>query len=133
MSASDSNSAIYISDTPAQIKNKIKRHAFSGGGDTAELHAQNGGNTDVDVSYQYLRFFLEDDAELEKIREEYSKGTMSTMELKERCVSVISEVVKKLQDAKKLVTDDTVSSFMDPNRPKNVKLKPCVTLTTSLN
>lgn len=31
MSASDSNSAIFMSDTPAQIKNKINKHAFSGG------------------------------------------------------------------------------------------------------
>ena len=52
MSASDANSAIYINDTPAQIKNKINRHAFSGGGDTAQLHALNGGNCDIDVSFQ---------------------------------------------------------------------------------
>ena len=28
-----------------------------------------GGNCDVDISYQYLTFFLEDDAKLEKIAE----------------------------------------------------------------
>jgi tryptophanyl-tRNA synthetase len=98
MSASDANSAIYISDTPAQIKNKIKKHAFSGGGDTAALHAENGGNCDVDVAFQYLRFFLDDDAELKSIRVAYTAGTMSTMELKERCVDVVSALVKTMQD-----------------------------------
>jgi hypothetical protein len=34
-----------------------------------EDHQKNGGNCDVDVSYQYLKFFLEDDVQLEEIRE----------------------------------------------------------------
>jgi tryptophanyl-tRNA synthetase len=59
MSSSIPNSAILLTDAPAQIKNKLKRYAFSGGGDTAELHKKNGGNPDVDVAFQYLSFFLE--------------------------------------------------------------------------
>ena len=97
MSASEANTAIYISDTPAQIKNKIKRYAFSGGGDTAALHEANGGNCDVDVSFQYLRFFLDDDSELERIQCDYSKGIMSTMQLKQRCIEVVSDLVESIQ------------------------------------
>ena len=33
-----------------------------------EEHQAKGGNCEVDVSYQYLSFFLEDDEKLEKIR-----------------------------------------------------------------
>ena len=69
MSASDVNSSIYMSDTPNQIKNKINRHGFSGGRETEEEHRQLGGNPDVDVSYQYLSFFLENDEELAQIGE----------------------------------------------------------------
>ena len=69
MSASDVNSSIYMSDTPNQIKNKVNRHGFSGGRETEEEHRRLGGNTDVDVSYQYLGFFLEDDDELAQIGE----------------------------------------------------------------
>lgn len=69
MSASDVNSSIYMSDTPNQIKNKINRHGFSGGRETEEEHRRLGGNPDVDVSYQYLSFFLEDDEELAQIGE----------------------------------------------------------------
>ena len=47
---------------------QVNRHAYSGGGQTFEEHRKSGGNCDVDVSYQYLKFFLEDDAKLEKIR-----------------------------------------------------------------
>ena len=49
---------------------QISKYAFSGGRDTMEEHRQFGGNPDVDVSYQYLTFFLEDDnrlAEIEKV------------------------------------------------------------------
>lgn len=35
---------------------------------TTEEHRKNGGNCEVDVSFQYLRFFLEDDNRLEEIR-----------------------------------------------------------------
>jgi tryptophanyl-tRNA synthetase len=57
MSASKAETAIYLSDTPAQIKNKINRHAFSGGQDTAELHRQFGGNPDV-VSLLWISYCI---------------------------------------------------------------------------
>lgn len=74
-----------MSDTPNQIANKIKKHAFSGafhfpfcvsgavldvvvgGQETMEEHRKLGGNPDVDVAYQYLGFFLEDDEEYETL------------------------------------------------------------------
>ena len=42
MSASIPNSAVFVTDTPKQIKDKINKHAFSGGGATKELHIENG-------------------------------------------------------------------------------------------
>lgn len=69
MSASDANSSIFLTDTAKTVKNKINKYAFSGGGATVEEHKEKGGNCDVDISYQYLTFFLEDDEKLAKIRE----------------------------------------------------------------
>lgn len=48
---------------------QVNKHAFSGGKDTVEEHRKYGGNPDVDVSFMYLTFFLEDDEQLEKIRQ----------------------------------------------------------------
>lgn len=48
---------------------QVNKHAFSGGKDTVEEHRKFGGNPDVDVSFMYLTFFLEDDEQLEKIRQ----------------------------------------------------------------
>ena len=68
MSASDASSAIMVTDTPAQIKSKVNKHAFSGGQATLELQRERGANLDADVAYQYLKFFMEDDEELARVR-----------------------------------------------------------------
>ena len=62
MSASDDTSAIFLNDSAKAIKTKINKYAFSGGQESVEEHREKGGNADVDVSYQYLQFFMEDDA-----------------------------------------------------------------------
>merc|ERR1739838_102523 len=74
MSASDANSSIFLTDSAKEIKNKINKYAFSGGQATVEEHKAKGGDTDVDISYQYLTFFLEDDEKLAKIKSDYTRG-----------------------------------------------------------
>lgn len=64
MSASDSTSAIFLTDTPKEIENKIKKYAFSGGRETIEEHRKFGADLEVDISYNYLKFFYEDDDSL---------------------------------------------------------------------
>jgi tryptophanyl-tRNA synthetase len=64
MSSSNPISGIFLTDKPADIKNKVNKYAFSGGGATIEEHKANGANLDVDVPYQWLRFYLEDDDKL---------------------------------------------------------------------
>ena len=100
MSASVESSSILLSDKKNQILTKMRKYAFSGGRDTAEEQKRLGADPDVDVSYQYLRFFLEvsspcpvlclcanitqDDEELARIREDYKSGKMMTGEIKDR-------------------------------------------------
>ncbi len=43
-----------------------------------EEHREKGGDCDVDISYKYLTFFLEDDAQLDKIRK-VSSVVMATL------------------------------------------------------
>lgn len=111
MSASLPNTTIYLDDKPEQIKNKIKKYAFSGGGENAEEQKEKGANLHVDIAYQFLRFFLEDDDELEKIGQEYSAGRMMTGEVKIRCAEVLMEFVKEYQERRSKVTDEDVELF----------------------
>lgn len=116
MSASDPNSSIFMNDTPNQIKNKVNKHGFSGGRETEEEHRKYGGDTEVDVAYQYLSFFLDDDEELARIGEDYRAGRLLTGQLKARCIQVLQDFVKDFQARKAKVTDADVHAFMDVTR-----------------
>ncbi|VDN99493.1 unnamed protein product [Rodentolepis nana] len=114
MSASDPNSSIFLTDTPKQIKTKINKYAFSGGGATIEEHRQKGGNCDVDVSYQYLRFFLEDDEKLEKIRKDYTAGELLTGDLKKELITLLTNIVTEHQKRRAAITEEELNEFMTP-------------------
>lgn len=111
MSSSDDSSCILVSDTPDRVRKKV-RGAVSGGQDTKELQEKLGANLDVDVAYQYLQFFMEDDAELKRIGDEYKAGRMMTGEVKKILVETLVPMLTELQEARKAVTDETLASFM---------------------
>ncbi|GAA5899768.1 hypothetical protein JCM6882_005430 [Rhodosporidiobolus microsporus] len=116
MSASAAESSIYMTDTAKEIKTKINKYAFSGGQATIEEHRELGGNPDVDVSFQYLTFFLDDDAEVASIAEEYRAGRLLTGELKQKTISLLQDFVKAFQERRAAVTDELVAEFTDKNR-----------------
>lgn len=112
MSASDENTSIYVTDTDNQIKKKINRYAFSGGGETVEEQRAKGANLEVDIPYQYLKFFLESDDQLKDIGEKYSKGGLLTGEVKQELIKVLQEVIKNHREKRALVTDEVVEEYM---------------------
>eukprot|EP00210_Caulerpa_lentillifera_P006299 g6017.t1 len=114
MSASLDSSAIFVRDTPKQIKTKVNKYAFSGGGTTIEEHREKGGDLAVDVPYKYLSFFLDDDEKLEQIGRDYSSGKMLTGEIKAELIKVLTEMIKSHQEARAKVTDEVVDRFMTP-------------------
>ena len=116
MSASKETSSIFMHDTPNQIKNKINKYAISGGQETLEEQRRLGGNPDVDVSFQYLTFFVDDDDEIEKIAVDYRAGRLLTGELKKRCIQELQRVVGEFQERKSKVTDEMILQFMDGTR-----------------
>ena len=110
MSSSNENSAIFLTDTPEAIAEKIKTHAFSGGQETRALQEAKGADLEVDVAYQWLSFFLDDDDELAAIGASYSSGKgpyWSTGLVKDKLISLLQEMVAAHQ-AKRVLVDDTV-------------------------
>jgi tryptophanyl-tRNA synthetase len=108
MSASDPTSYIALTDGPSEVKNKINKYAFSGGQSTIEEHRKKGGNPDIDVCYQYLRMFLEeDDKKLQEIYDDYKSGKMLTSELKkitlEKMNNFLANHQKEREKAKSMV------------------------------
>ncbi len=104
---------IFLTDTPDQVRDKIKKHAFSGGRDTAKLHKELGANLEVDISYQWLRFFEEDDSKLEYVTKEYGSGRMFTKEVKDILADKVISMLAEHQTSRSKVTDEVVKHFYD--------------------
>lgn len=104
---------IFLTDSEDMVRNKIKRYAFSGGQDTAKLHKELGANLDVDISYQWLIFFEEDDIKLQSIAKEYSSGKMFTKEIKDILSDKVIIILKEHQKSRELITDELLTKFYD--------------------
>merc|ERR1712232_861702 len=115
MSGSNQNSAVYLADTPEQIKQKVMNHCLTGGRQTAKEQREKGADLDVCVAFQWLRFFLEDDEELAQIEKEYSTGTghyWSSGAVKERLVVELQKIVALHQERRAQITDEEVAEWM---------------------
>ena len=111
MSASVPNSAIFVTDTPKEIRKKINM-AFSGGRETLEEHRKYGGNPDVDIAFQYLKYYFEpDDKKLKEIEDEYRSGKLLTGELKQIAIEKITKFILKHQE-KREKAKDVIEDFI---------------------
>ena len=97
MSASVESTAIYTIDDEKTVEHKINKHAFSGGRDTVEEHRKKGGQPEIDVPYQWLVFFEEDDKKLQNIYHNYKSGKLLSGEIKAILIEKINKMLKKHQ------------------------------------
>ncbi len=93
---------IFTTDSIDEMKNKINKYAFSGGQPTLAEHRRLGGNPDIDMSFQWLRFFEENDKKLESIYHEYKSGKMLSGELKSILINKLSSFLKTHQKNREL-------------------------------
>ena len=114
MSSSIESTTIFTTDNTQQVRDKIMKYAFSGGRETIEAHKKYGGNPNIDVSYQYLTYFLEDSNKLKEIYNEYESGKMLTGELKEFTIGVINKFLKEHQQ-KREKAKNMVDKFLIKN------------------
>lgn len=113
MSSSDPFTHIALTDSPEEAAKKIKKYAFSGGQPTLEEHRKKGGNPDIDVSFQMLKFGLEpDDKKLKKIHDDYRSGKLLTGELKDILIKKMTEFLKQHQQKRKLAVK-SVDKFLN--------------------
>lgn len=102
MSASSgANATICMTDDAKTVKKKINKYAFSGGRETVEEHRKLGGNPDVDVSFQWLRYFEEDDEKLKEIYNDYKSGKLLSGELKAILIDKLNSILVEHQKRRK--------------------------------
>ncbi|MDE1868847.1 MAG: tryptophan--tRNA ligase [Candidatus Micrarchaeota archaeon] len=105
MSSSEENTAIYLKDTPEQVKKKINR-ALTGQQATAELQKELGGDVDKCMICQYYKYFFEpDDKKLAEIFKAEKNGTLLAGEHKARLADTINAFLKKHNQNKERMRD----------------------------
>ena len=98
MSSSKPKTTIFLDDDIESVSKKIKR-AYSGGQSTIEEHRRLGGNPDIDVAYQYMMYFFEDDDDfLQSINSDYRAGKILAGEMKQLCIDRASEWLEELNE-----------------------------------
>ena len=98
MSSSKPKTTIFLGDDLKAVEKKIKR-AYSGGQATVEEHRALGGNPDVDVAYQYMMYFFEeDDKALAEINADYRAGKILAGEMKQLCIDRALDWLGNLQE-----------------------------------
>lgn len=116
-SSTINNNVIFLTDTAEHIKHKINKYAFSGGGATIAEHKEKGANLDIDIAYQYLRYFIEDDDKLNEIGEKYKKGEMLSGEIKKILIDVVVELVQNHQKKRNALTEEEIKYFFSHDKP----------------
>ena len=114
MSSSKPKTSIFLNDDIATITKKIKK-AYSGGQSTIEEHRRLGGNPDIDVAYQYMMYFFEqDDNYLAEINSDYRNGKVLAGEMKQLCIDKATDWMSnhiELRDQ----TEHLVDDFLAPD------------------
>jgi len=96
MSKSRGN-AIYLSDSPEEVAQKVKR-AYT---DPMRLKATDPGHIEGNVVFAYLDAFLKDRAELKDLQNRYRAGTIGDVAVKERLTVILNEFLAPIQERRR--------------------------------
>ena len=98
MSSSKPNTAIYLNEEPETAAKKVKT-AKTGGRESLKEQEELGGEVDKCVIYEMLVYHLiDDDKELEKIREECLDGRLRCGDCKARTAELMQKYFEDLKD-----------------------------------
>ena len=117
MSSSGEAPILFLTDELKTIRKKIMKHAYSGGKTTLEQHRELGGNLAVDVSFQYLLYFCDDDERMREIAQEYRSGKMLSGEIKTIMADYVCDIVQKHQESRSQITPEVLRHYFNRNRP----------------
>lgn len=107
MSASMPETAIYLTDQPKQVRDKIWKSAFSGGRTSIKEHRKYGGDPDVDVSFQWLYMFFEPDTrKVEELRQQYKEGKLLSGEMKQILIEKVNSFLQAHRDRREKAKDE---------------------------
>ncbi len=111
MSASDPETAIFTTDSPAIVEKKVKA-AFTGGRDTVEEQRRLGARADICPIYHYYYYlFEENDSELRRIYDDCTSGRLLCGDCKTLLAARVREFIERHQD-KREKAKETIDDFI---------------------
>ena len=122
MSSTGNNLVIFMIDKPKDVDKKIKK-CFSGGRDTKEEQQKYGADLTVDVAYQWLLYFLEDDEQLKEIAIKYKSGQMLSGEIKKILSNIVQNIISKHQENRNKVSDQVLKHYFDAHKNFDLTIK----------
>lgn len=109
-SSAEQHGTILLSDSPTEVKKKL-RSAFSGGRGTLEELKLHGPDLEADVAYQYLRYFEPSDERVESIARDYKAGVVTSAAVKDAAAESVNTVLAQFQQRRACVTNEDVEKF----------------------
>lgn len=88
------NNAIYLSDSPAEIEEKVMKMYT----DPNHVHAQDPGQVEGNVVFTYLDVFDPDHEEVKKLKDHYKKGGLGDVEIKKRLIEVLHTILDPIRN-----------------------------------
>lgn len=111
MSASKPETAIYLTDSPEEIRQKIWKYAVTGGQPTVKEQKEKGGNPEKCVVFKWLEIFFEPD--YKALLERYTKcksGELLCGECKRYLIEKVQAFLKEHQRRRK-EAKETIEKF----------------------
>ena len=88
------NNAIFISDTPEDIKKKIMKMVT----DEKRIHSNTPGRVDGNPVFIYHDLFNHDIKEVEDLKERYKKGKVGDVEVKEKLIVAVNDFLDPFRE-----------------------------------
>jgi tryptophanyl-tRNA synthetase len=105
MSASKAETAIYLTDSPDSVRNKIMKYAFTGGQATLKEQKEKGGNPNICTVFLWLETLFEEiDQKIEERKKDCTSGNLMCGQCKnylfEKLIKFLIDHQKKREQAK---------------------------------
>lgn len=91
------NNAIYLADDEETVNKKVSRMYT----DPTRIHATDPGHVEGNPVFQYHDAFNENKAEVEDLKERYTKGTVGDVEVKKKLVAAINRFLDPIREKRR--------------------------------
>ena len=96
------NNAIYLSDTPEIIEQKVMQMYT----DPNHIKVEDPGNVEGNVVFQYLDIFDPNKEEVAELKAQYQKGGLGDVVIKKRLIAILQDLINPIREQREYLAKD---------------------------